>query len=55
VELWDAVRFLHVVALALFVGGQLVLVFSIVPVLRGDHEQAMTAVTRRFGVAKWGL
>ena len=49
-EFWDAVRFLHIVALALFVGGQLVLVFSIVPVLRGD-ERAMTAVTRRFGVA----
>ena len=50
-QLWEAVRFLHVVALAFFVGGQLVLVVAIVPVLSGRHEELMVAVARRFGIA----
>ena len=32
---WELVRYLHVLALALFVGGQIMLVVAIVPVLRG--------------------
>jgi uncharacterized membrane protein len=39
------------VALAPFVGGQLVLVLAIVPVLRGRHEEALSAIARRFGIA----
>ena len=51
-EAWELVRFLHVVALAFFVGGQMMLVVSIVPVLSGrDDEETMRAVARRFGVA----
>ena len=50
-ELWDAVRFLHVLGLAFFVGGQMMLIAAIVPVLRGRDEEAMLAVARRFGMA----
>lgn len=47
---WTVIRFLHVVALVFFVGGQLVLAVAIVPVLRED-DSAMRAVARRFGIA----
>jgi len=50
-EAWELVRFLHVVALAFFVGGQIMLVVAIVPVLSGRDEAVMRAVARRFGVA----
>jgi len=52
VDEWTVMRFLHVVALAFFVGGQLVLAVAIVPVLRGrEDDSAMRAVARRFGIA----
>lgn len=47
---WELVRFLHIVALAVFVGGQIVLVASIVPVLRAQPDEVMLGVARRFGV-----
>ena len=50
-ESWELVRFLHVVALALFVGGQIMLVVAIVPVLRGEPDNLMLSVARRFGIA----
>lgn len=50
-ETWELVRFLHVVALAFFVGGQMMLVVSIVPVLSGRDKETMRAVARRFGMA----
>src|SRR5215207_10187111 len=50
-EAWELVRFLHVVALAFFVGGQIMLIVAIVPVLSGRDEETMRAVARRFGVA----
>jgi uncharacterized membrane protein len=37
-------------ALAVFVGGQLVLVASVVPVLRAEPDEVMLRVARRFGV-----
>lgn len=48
---WTLIRFLHVLALTLFVGGQLMLVTAIVPVVRKLDlgEEAMRAVARRFG------
>jgi uncharacterized membrane protein len=46
------VRFLHIVALALFVGGQLMLIVAIVPALRRDADRtAMRSIARRFGIA----
>ena len=50
-ELWELVRYLHLLALALFVGGQILLVVAVVPVLRDQHEELMLSVARRFGVA----
>ena len=46
------VRYLHLLAMAFFVGGQLFLVAAVVPSLRpdGDRER-LRAIARRFG---WG-
>ncbi len=46
---WDAVVYLHLVAMAFFLGGQLLVAVS-VPVLRRQPE-LLRAVARRFG---WG-
>jgi uncharacterized membrane protein len=47
-----AVRFLHLLAMAFFVGGQLFLVAAVVPTLRGDADrERLRALARRFG---WG-
>jgi len=50
-DVWTLIHFLHLVALAFFVGGQLMLVVAVVPAVRrhGD-DVAMRAVARRFGV-----
>jgi uncharacterized membrane protein len=50
-EIWELIRFLHIVGLALFVGGQIMLVVAIVPALRGQPDEVMVAVARRFGLA----
>lgn len=51
-NLWRAVLFLHLLAMAFFVGGQLVLAAAVVPAARqsGDLTQ-VRRVARRFG---WG-
>ena len=50
--LWHAIRFLHLLAMAFFIGGQLVLVAAVVPAVgRGRNPEAMRAIARRFG---WG-
>ena len=49
---WQAVLYLHLLAMAFFVGGQLVFGLAVVPVLRGDPDPdrtRMRAVARRFG------
>jgi uncharacterized membrane protein len=49
---WQAVLYLHLVAMAFFLGGQLLLAVAVVPVLRGDDDrEQLRAVARRFG---WG-
>jgi putative copper export protein len=47
---WVAIRWLHLLAMAFFVGGQLFLAACVVPVVRGDRPR-IQAVARRFG---WG-
>lgn len=49
-ELWVGIRFAHLVAMAFFVGGQLLLAVAVVPVLRTQRPQ-LAAVARRFGYA----
>jgi uncharacterized membrane protein len=46
------VRYLHLLAMAFFVGGQLFLVAAVVPSLRGEDDRPrLRAIARRFG---WG-
>ena len=49
-DFWQTVLYLHLLAMAFFVGGQLVFGLAVVPVLRdaADRER-MRAVARRFG------
>jgi uncharacterized membrane protein len=49
---WEIVRWLHLLAMAFFVGGQLVLVAAVVPAFRASPDRArLRAIARRFG---WG-
>lgn len=51
-DFWQAVLYLHLLAMAFFVGGQLVFGIAVVPVLRGDPDperERMRGVARRFG------
>lgn len=48
---WLALRWLHVLAMALFVGGQLILAIAVVPALRPQHRPELRAIARRFGWA----
>jgi uncharacterized membrane protein len=49
-EVWLAVRWLHVVAMAFFVGGQLLLAVAVVPVERqAPDRERLRAIARRFG------
>ncbi len=47
---WNGVLWLHLLAMAFFVGGQLMLAAVVVPVLRGGDRSALLAAARRFGV-----
>lgn len=49
-DLWLIVRWLHVLAMAFFVGGQLFLAAAVVPVeRRAPDRERLRAIARRFG------
>lgn len=49
-DLWQGVLYLHLLAMAFFVGGQLVFGIAVVPILREDPDrERMRAIARRFG------
>jgi uncharacterized membrane protein len=51
VTFWNGVLWLHLVAMAFFVGGQLMLATVVVPVLRGEPDRGpMRSAARRFGI-----
>lgn len=50
--MWQAMRWLHLLAMAFFVGGQLVLAGAVVPAFRrteGREREPLRAIARRFG------
>jgi uncharacterized membrane protein len=48
---WEFVRWLHLLAMAFFVGGQLVLVAAVVPAFRdGGDRDRLRGIARRFGI-----
>jgi hypothetical protein len=50
-QTWTVVRFLHIAGITFFVGGQLLLVAAVTPVMRRNgNEQTMRAIARRFGI-----
>jgi uncharacterized membrane protein len=50
-DLWQGVLYLHLLAMAFFVGGQLLLAAAVVPVERANPDpQRMRAIARRFGL-----
>lgn len=49
-EVWQTVRWLHTLAMAFFVGGQLLLAVAVVPAERGAPDRVrLRAIARRFG------
>jgi hypothetical protein len=52
---WRFVLYLHLLAMAFFVGGQLVFGLAVVPLLRGESDrERLRAVARRFGYGSLG-
>lgn len=51
IEGWELVRYLHLLAIAMFVGGQLMLALVVTPSLRGQDPALMRSAAKRFGIA----
>lgn len=49
-DTWTVVRFLHLMAIAFFVGGQLMLATVVTPALRGQDPALMRTAAKRFGI-----
>lgn len=49
-EGWELVRYLHLLGVATFVGGQLMLALVVTPALRGQDPALMRGAARRFGI-----
>jgi uncharacterized membrane protein len=50
-DLWQGVLYLHLVAMAFFLGGQILLAAAVVPVERRHPDrERLRAIARRFGV-----
>ncbi len=48
---WNFITWLHLIAMAFFVGGQLMLAGVVVPVMRGEeNREKLRAAARRFGI-----
>lgn len=47
---WEFIRFLHLISMAFFVGGQLVLAVAVTPALRGQDRSLMREAAKRFGI-----
>jgi uncharacterized membrane protein len=51
-DLWQAVLYLHLLAMAFFVGGQLFIAVAVVPVERASPDPLrLRMIARRFGIA----
>lgn len=52
---WRVVLYLHLLAMAFFIGGQLVFGIAVVPLLRGETDRdRLRAIARRFGYGSLG-
>jgi uncharacterized membrane protein len=52
VDLWQAVLYMHLLAMAFFVGGQLFIAVAVVPVERASPDPLrLRMIARRFGIA----
>lgn len=47
---WAFLRFLHLISMAFFVGGQLMLALVVTPALRGQEPGLMRTAAKRFGI-----
>jgi uncharacterized membrane protein len=47
---WTLIRFLHVLGIVFFVGGQLVLAAAVAPVMRSRDPEVMRTMAKRFGI-----
>lgn len=47
---WAWLRLIHLISIAFFVGGQLLLVTVVTPALRGQDRELMRTAAKRFGI-----